>query len=557
MSRTDEKKLVRLQLGGLPLLHSIVKRIGLREILQNYVPTHGNETVSTIDTLILLVYNLVLGKDPLYKLEEWINRIDLRSVHLDCYNPNQFSDDRFGRALDKLYQADRASIMTELVLRVVEKFAIQTDRIHNDSTTVKAFGEIPGKTKSGFTLHHGHSKDHRPDLKQLLFNLSITADGAVPIHYKAYPGNRTDDTTHIETWKSLCKLCGKKDFIYVADSKVCTDEQLETIVRAGGRIITIMPETWGEVRQFKDRLRKNFKNKTEILRKKKNDLTNDYEYFSCFDGEYKTEKRGYSIHWIFSSEKKKRDQRSREIRLKKAEKALMELNSKINKCHLKKQDEIESAAQSILKEHQVLSFITIHIAQTEEREKKQVGKGRPGGQTKYKIKSRLFYTLTWYRDKSALEQERRVDGIFPLLSTDDSLSAKEVLRAYKYQPRLEKRFSQFKSIHKAAPLFFKSIERVESNMFVFFISLIVQSLLEREIRNSMQLNGISSLKIYPEGRESKLPTTNCVLDALEGISRYQIVSNDKLQEEYMDDLSKSQMEVLSLIKMKQKEFWNN
>ncbi len=33
--------------------------------------------------------------------------------------------------------------------------------------------------------------------------MSISSDGAVPVHYKTYPGNRTDDSTHIETWNII------------------------------------------------------------------------------------------------------------------------------------------------------------------------------------------------------------------------------------------------------------------------------------------------------------------------------------------------------------------
>jgi hypothetical protein len=63
---------------------------------------------------------------------------------------------------------------------------------------VKAYGKIPGRTKTGLKLAHGKSKDHRPDLMQTVFSLSVSSDGAVPVHYKTYSGNRTDDTTHIE-----------------------------------------------------------------------------------------------------------------------------------------------------------------------------------------------------------------------------------------------------------------------------------------------------------------------------------------------------------------------
>ena len=556
MSSVNEKKLFRYQLGGLPLLHSIIQRIGLREILSGYLSSHGNEKVPIVDTLILLVYNLALGKEPLYKLEEWVERIDKQCIHLSEYAEQAFGDDRFGRGLDKLYEADRASMMTEIVLAVAKEFDIQMDRIHNDSTSVKAYGQIPGKTKSGLELRRGHSKDHRPDLKQLVFSLSISSDGAIPVHYKSYSGNRTDDTTHIETWKMLRKMSGKASFLYVADCKVCTDEQLTYIVEQGGRVVTIIPETWKEVSDFKEKLRKNPRSKKEIWRKQKPRSKKEIEYFSCFDGDHKTYKRGYNIHWIFSSEKKKRDQSSREDRLKKAEQEFTELNTKLNAYHLKEKSDINAAVETILKENRVESFFVVQLGQTEERSKRQLKKGRPGVQTQYQIQTRSLYTLTWYRDKNNLEAEHRLDGIFPLLSTDSTLSSKEVLQGYKYQPVLEKRFSQFKSIHNAAPLFFKNIERVEANMFLFFLALIVQALLEREIRYKMEEQNIPSLYIYPEDRESKFPTTSCVMNAFNGISRYEIMQGNEVVEAYKDKLSDTQNDILNLIGMRQSDFWN-
>jgi hypothetical protein len=56
---------------------------------------------------------------------------------------------------------------------------------------------------------------------------------------------------------------------------------------------------------------------------------------------------------------------------------------------------------------------------------------------------------------SKTKAEQRVDGIFPLLTKNKSLSSKEILLAYKYQPKLDKRFTQFKSVHEAAPLFLR------------------------------------------------------------------------------------------------------
>ncbi len=80
----------------------------------------------------------------------------------------------------------------------------------------------------------------------------------------------------------------------------------------------------------------------------------------------------------------------------------------------------------------------------------------------------------------AIKGEENVDGVFPVLCTDKDLTAKEALVAYKYQPHLEKRFWLFKHILLAAPLLFKKIERVESMMFMLFLALIFQAVIERE-----------------------------------------------------------------------------
>ena len=136
--------------------------------------------------------------------------------------------------------------------------------------------------------------------------------------------------------------------------------------------------------------------------------------------------------------------------------------------------------------------------------------------------------------KQALKQEAQTDGVFPLLCTDKGLTAKQVLKAYKYQPRLEKRFSQFKTVHNAAPLLFKKIERIEANMFGFFIALVIQALIEREVRNKMKENKIETIRVYPEQREADHPTTSKIIDRFENISTYKITENSKIIETFKD-----------------------
>ena len=552
-----KRKLKRLQAGGLPLINHIAEQMGLREILYKYIPRHGNEDIPSVETLMLLIFNLTLGKAPLYELEQWVQSIDFRCLGIQRFNNVNFNDDRFGRALDKLYMADRASLMTDIVIIVVKLFDINLDRIHNDSTTVKAFGKMPGKTITGLELKQGHSKDHRPDLKQLVFSLSVSSDGAVPVHYKCYSGNRTDDTTHIETWNALCKIVPDPGFMYVADSKLCTDEQLNHIVQNRGRAITIIPETWNEVASFKESLRKQRKAKEVIWQRKKPGSYNENEYFSVFKGKYLTTKRGYKIHWIYSNEKRKRDRKTREKYLRKAEQSLALLNAKINKRSLKTKNDIQAAVEGIIQKDNVGDFIQIEIGTIKQQIRVQVGKGRPGKNTKYRIHEKNLYTLTWMRNAERLKQEANTDGIFPLLCTDKSMSAKETLKAYKYQPRLEKRFTQFKSNHNAAPLLFKKIERIEANMFLFFISLILQALIERSIRKRIKDDRIIGLEVYPEERITPYPTTNKVLNVFESISASLVFQGAKTVEEFKDELTETQQTILNFLGITQDQYWRS
>lgn len=543
----------RFIVGPLPLIDSIIRRTGIKHILKQYFHRHGNDKIDPVDTLLLLVYNLILSKSPLYELEEWCASLDLQRISIKSPE-GVFSDDRFGKVLDKLYLTDRSSLMTDLVVSYVRAFEIDISRLHNDSTTVKAYGKYPGKTSDGFELKRGHSKDYRPDLKQLVFNLTISSDFAVPVHHHCYSGNRTDDTTHIETWQTLHRIFGTTDFLYVADSKVCTANQLDTIVSLGGAVITIIPETWKIVEKFKTELRSKVKAKKIIWRRNKPGTQDQEEYFSVFTGDHSTA-QGYKVHWLYSSEKKERDRESRDAGLVKAEEDLAKFNSSLQRNKKLAHSQIKNRVEEILKERHVTPLLRYEIREVIYKQQKQKGRGRPSIKTKYVTVTEKFFSIHWYRDKKNIKLETRIDGVFPLLCTSDKLKSVEVVKAYKYQPRLEKRFTQFKNIQNAAPLLFKKAERVEANMFAFFIALAIQSLLERELRKCMESNNCREMYIYPEERKCKAPTAAIVFDRFLHVSRYETIENGKVIESYKDQLTSSQKEILSVLGINENEYW--
>lgn len=558
--KTTDKKpmevLIRKRIGEIPILQTVIQRLRLREILLSYIKPHGNETVPAVDTLLVLVWNIACGRQPLYELPEWVAKLDggLLGHTVDAAE-NPYGDDRFGRALDKLYAADRASMVTDIALRVIETTGVDLSELHNDSTTVKSFGSMPGKTATGLYFTQGHSKDHRPDLKQIVYNLTISADGAIPIHYKTYPGNRTDDTLHIETWNALRQITGKADFLYVADSKVCTHKQLSHIVRHGGRVVTLMPETWKEASAFKAALRQTVKAKKRILRRPLPNDVEGYETFYCFSGQYRTVKGRHPLHWIYSTQKKTRDRATREKRLQKAEHALTELMGKLNTRALKTKDQIQQRVQKILQGHGVEAFYHTEIGEVEQQWTKQIGKGRPGKNTQYETIVETLYTLSWRRNREALDREKRVDGIFPILCTDEAMTAKAALEAYKYQPRLEKRFCQLKSVHQVAPTLFKRVERVEAIMLLFFLALILQAVIEREVRRKMKASNIEALSIYPEHRLAYHPTTAKIFERFQDIANYRVVEDNQVIKVYRDEITDLHKEILGLLGMTEKNYW--
>ena len=137
------------------------------------------------------------------------------------------------------------------------QFDVSLDQLHNDSTTITFHGDydsaerertLRGRLRLAVTW--GHNKDHRPDLKQLLYILTVTGDGAVRCS-SVESGNATDDRTHQGTWELLCQLTGRRDFLYIADCKLATTENMAYLHQRGGRFLSVLPRTRGEDAAFR------------------------------------------------------------------------------------------------------------------------------------------------------------------------------------------------------------------------------------------------------------------------------------------------------------------
>lgn len=155
--------------------------------------------------------------------------------------------------------------------------------------------------------------------------------------------------------------------------------------------------------------------------------------------------------------------------------------------------------------------------------------------------------MNWTIDHAQLAVESLGDGVFPLITNVLDLSEREILWAYKRQPVIEKRFSQLKTDFAVAPVYLKEASRIQALLCVYFFALLVEALLERELRQAMQRAKIESLPMYPEGRPCRHPTTRRLIDLFEGIQRHTLLSARRRPRAFVTDLSRLQRRILKLL----------
>ena len=246
------------RLGPLPLINHFLQRLGLLELLDRHVPTtDSRSTVSHAQALGVLLRSIIVEREPIYRQQESTIGFAEGLFGVDAAQAARLSDDRIGRALDRLFDADRGALLTEVVLALVQRFGVRLQQLHNDSTSISLCGQYRHargrrvRERTAPAIVHGFSKDMRPDLKQLLFILTTDAEGGVPVHFRCADGNTTDVRTHIDTWNTLRALAGRADFLYISDSKLCSFANMDHIDRAGGRFVTVMPRSRQEDAQFR------------------------------------------------------------------------------------------------------------------------------------------------------------------------------------------------------------------------------------------------------------------------------------------------------------------
>lgn len=548
-------ELVSHRLGALPLINHFLDRVGLDALLGRWLPEPDRRfKLSPAAAIRLLVVNLLVGRAPLYGLAEWAGTYAPDLLGLPGPDTAWLNDDRVGRALVTLFDSDRASLLTDLVVGVIAEFGVDTSEMHNDSTSVSVHGQYtaadgsPHRGKPTPAVTYGHSKDHRPDLKQLVWILTVSADGSVPMAYRLADGNTSDDPTHIPTWDGLVRMLGRRDFLYVADAKLCSRDAMGHIDSQGGRFVTVLPRTRGEDTWFRHWITTNTPQWTQAVRLPGERLGDAPRIWSTFPAPLPSAE-GYRVIWIRSTSKAARDAHTRQSRIEAGAAAIDALGTRLagSKTRMKTRAAVEQAATAALIDTGSARWIETTVDETIHKTFRQEKRGRASTATRYRRTTRTRHTVTWHTRDDVIAADAASDGCFPLITNDQHLTDAEVLDAYRYQPNLERRHHLLKSVQNADPIWLRGPARVEAIFCCQFLALLIGALIERQIRTAMHVADTADIPLYPELRACEAPSAERILAVFADITRHELNRDGQLVQAFEPELTPLQQQVLQLL----------
>jgi len=241
------------------LIAGVCRDIGLVEKIDKRINKHDpRRIVSTgTATLAMIINGLGFTNRRLYLTPQFfetkpVERLlgkDIFSHHLD--------DNALGKALDEIYDYGASKLSGEIAFEIALENNLLGALAHLDSTSLSVEGEYEkGSRENVINLTYGHSKDHRPDLKQAVMSLVVSGKGAIPLWMEPQDGNSADKKTFHETIKRVRafqkELKGCPEFKWVADSALYAKEKL--LKQTDYLWISRVPETIQEARELVEKL---------------------------------------------------------------------------------------------------------------------------------------------------------------------------------------------------------------------------------------------------------------------------------------------------------------
>lgn len=516
--------------GFLPLAASYCKRLGLSQIVDSAVPSQMDISPGTV--VLAMVLDTLSGRSPLYHVKHFLAGTDAELLLGEDLPAEKFNDTNIGRSMDAIFEAGPYNIITELGIAAVQQFKLEKRRVSYDTTSVSVWGEYSSCSEkeppSGPKIVYGHSKDHRPDLKQFMLEL-LCVDHGVPIFGKALDGNSSDKTSSNEMLTRLSSLMarhglGAGAFVSVFDSAGVTEANLNLL--EGTPFISRLPATYSEhSRVIKEAFDSGEWVKLGTLSETPESVNRPSASYKVCEKNVTLYGKSYRSVVVHSSSHDKRRRKSLERKIKASakeiEERLRELPLEYH-CEADALVAAEKARSTSGKLHKVETSIT-----TREIRKR----GRPPKNKPHPTTTR--YVLAWQAvvNESAVQREKEIAGCFVLLTNvplegENALDARGVLCNYKGQYAIESGFGFLKDPLIMNDIFLKSPQRIEVLMMVLIIALMIWRLMERSMRLYLA-NTDTTLQGWEE-RATKRPTTYMLTWVIRNIAVAKITQSKRV-----------------------------
>ncbi len=442
---------------------------------------------------IVLTPFLYMGaRIPLYSIHETYQSVDMSLLFEDPVEPEQLTRGAFACVLDRIYDAGCENLFTQIALKVYDTFKIPFDTVfHGDTTTFVLFGAYADSNPDNddeAVPAYGHSKDGKPNLKQVLLGL-VTDKFGIPLLATVRSGNQNDSKWNraiIDSLSDLLKTTTSR-VTYIADSKLTTAPNITKLIQKRFSFVSRCPANF-EKKLAEQCIRAAYEKGAWITlgtyRETRTSNLTEYEV-----QEYCKSVCGTLCRlFVFRSTKTKSNAvKALENEKKTIQDLIKKSTSKEFSCEADALKEIAALGKS-LKNH-VWTVACTLVAKEVEMGKRPVG--RPAKNAKP-----LPKTTVWTIDAGDLiVRQERYDLMlwkhesFVLITNvmEEHAPALEILRLYKEQKTVEDNFSILKRPAMVDTLFLKTPRRIVALITLLSFALLIQVVIRVLVQRNLDL----------------------------------------------------------------------
>jgi transposase len=506
MDEPDAPQIEVQNIDHLGIVAGIIDEIGLVEEIDHLLGTHSQEHVSVGQALKAMILNgLGFVSAPLYLFEEFFYGKATEHLIAPGIRPEHLNDDRLGRVLDKLFEADPSRLFVDVALKAARQFGVRTESVHLDATSLHLHGHYAHDNQEAepeaIRITHGYSRDHRPELKQFVVDLMCTGDGGIPLFLRVADGNEADQATFAKLLAEF-KMRLNFDALFVADSALYSAENLPALNHL--RWLCRVPQTIKETRTLLEEI-----------------PGESFITESAPEGyrlaETKSEYGGVAQRWVVveSSERQKAQNERLEKKLEELdeqlERRLRQLRRERFNCQADARKALQGFAENLGDYHLLIEGELIPVRSYQKP-------GRPSkGEEPEVVGCRVEANLA--RDEQAIAVARRRSGRF-ILATNvldgKQLGKEALLHEYKEQHTVERGFRFLKDpMFFTSSVFVKSPKRVAAIALVMGLSLLVYALGERALRRALKEAGAKMR--HQTGKPTQRPTLRWVFQLFQAV----------------------------------------